>query len=640
MKTIDIIVRDKVAQSPHVKMVCGNSDYLIHFDFDSEWDESPTKTARFIYGGKFEDVPFEGDTVNAPIIVNASIVAVGVFAGELRTTTPALIATDKSILCKGGLPADPPPDVYNKIIAMLNAIESPSWNDLTDRPFYAESAVILPETSLAYDENEQAFMLTEAVDLSAGSEYIVTLNGVEYTCIAQDLMPLMDAPAVGLGNLSALGIEGVEDTGEPFFCMYLLPELIEENGIAGMLVSLEGLTEITLSINGETVHKLDSKYIDFPTYTAAEVGAQVADFIVTFEQNEPYTADKTFEEVKAAYEAGATIVGVMGGVRYEMYGDGGGEGFGFINRVTTNTGYKMIWLWEGDSVTFRSASLDISHPVQSVNGKTGAVSLTASDVGALPNTTAIPTVPTNVSAFTNDAGYAKTTDIPSVEGLATEKYVDDAIAGIDIPEADVPSTLPNPNPLTFTGAVEATYDGSEAVSVEIPKGNSFVKADDVLASGTIATDTVVGDIDTGLTLGQLREYKEIAFVMYGSSTNTNFLAGWYLVADALDGVAGWQRTILTGLNTSYSGQFNLITFADNQKNYTSYKYIAGTAYAIRSSNAASKTFLVSNNSMSGNVFSNLVYTDLSSKSDDTPIKIFLGTSPTAEYGWVIRGVAK
>ena len=58
-------------------------------------------------------------------------------------------------------------------------------------------------------------------------------------------------------------------------------------------------------------------------------------------------------------------------------------------------------------------------PVQSVNGKTGSVVLdatavgarpatwmpTASDVGALPENTVIPTVPTNVSAFTNDAGY-------------------------------------------------------------------------------------------------------------------------------------------------------------------------------------------------------------------------------------------
>ena len=37
---------------------------------------------------------------------------------------------------------------------------------------------------------------------------------------------------------------------------------------------------------------------------------------------------------------------------------------------------------------------------------------------------------------------------------------------------DIPSALPNPNALTFTGAVNATYDGSTAVSVEIPSGGS------------------------------------------------------------------------------------------------------------------------------------------------------------------------
>lgn len=37
---------------------------------------------------------------------------------------------------------------------------------------------------------------------------------------------------------------------------------------------------------------------------------------------------------------------------------------------------------------------------------------------------------------------------------------------------DIPDTLPNPHPLTFTGAVEATYDGSTPVEVEIPMGGS------------------------------------------------------------------------------------------------------------------------------------------------------------------------
>jgi hypothetical protein len=37
-------------------------------------------------------------------------------------------------------------------------------------------------------------------------------------------------------------------------------------------------------------------------------------------------------------------------------------------------------------------------------------------------------------------------------------------------ENAIPEKLPNPNPITFTGAVEATYDGNQAVEVEIPKG--------------------------------------------------------------------------------------------------------------------------------------------------------------------------
>lgn len=43
-------------------------------------------------------------------------------------------------------------------------------------------------------------------------------------------------------------------------------------------------------------------------------------------------------------------------------------------------------------------------PVQSVNGQTGAVSLT------------IPTVPTNVSAFTNDSGYLTLATLPIWDG--------------------------------------------------------------------------------------------------------------------------------------------------------------------------------------------------------------------------------
>ena len=65
-------------------------------------------------------------------------------------------------------------------------------------------------------------------------------------------------------------------------------------------------------------------------------------------------------------------------------------------------------------------------PVQSVNGYTGYVNLSATDVGALPDSTVIPVVPTNVSDFVNDMGYL--TEHQSLDGLATENYVDTKIS--------------------------------------------------------------------------------------------------------------------------------------------------------------------------------------------------------------------
>ena len=89
-----------------------------------------------------------------------------------------------------------------------------------------------------------------------------------------------------------------------------------------------------------------------------------------------------------------------------------------------------------------------SAPVTSVNTKTGAVTLSASDVSAIPST------------LTGTAGQVLT------------KTAD----GQEWKDVDIPTALPNPNALTFTGAVTGSYDGSAPLEVEIPT------VDDVLAA--------------------------------------------------------------------------------------------------------------------------------------------------------------
>ena len=66
-----------------------------------------------------------------------------------------------------------------------------------------------------------------------------------------------------------------------------------------------------------------------------------------------------------------------------------------------------------------------TYPVDSVNGKTGVVVLSAADVGALPNTTVIPD---KTSQLDNDSGYITANDVPvkSVDG-ATGNVVTNAV---------------------------------------------------------------------------------------------------------------------------------------------------------------------------------------------------------------------
>jgi hypothetical protein len=102
MKTIEILISNKIAIAPaDALLVCGNSDYQINFTFDEEWAKYNKKTARFIFGNKYIDAEFEGNTCKGVVIANTREVYIGVYAdnGELATTTSARIECKKSVQC-------------------------------------------------------------------------------------------------------------------------------------------------------------------------------------------------------------------------------------------------------------------------------------------------------------------------------------------------------------------------------------------------------------------------------------------------------------------------------------------------------------------------------------------------------------
>lgn len=101
MRELHVDVRNKIAtyNARDGVIVCGNNDYKIKFSFDEEWSEYPTKTARFIWRGRYYDQEFTGDECQVPIINDTTKLTVGVYVGELKTTTPAKIPCLISILC-------------------------------------------------------------------------------------------------------------------------------------------------------------------------------------------------------------------------------------------------------------------------------------------------------------------------------------------------------------------------------------------------------------------------------------------------------------------------------------------------------------------------------------------------------------
>lgn len=129
-KTINVSVQNKIAAADGTIYICGNSDYLVEFDFDREWDAYEHKTARFIHGTTYTDQVFSGNLCPVPVLYNITSFRLGVFAGELSTTTPASVYAKKSILCDSGIPADPPISVYSQIMALLNDLNEASTEEV------------------------------------------------------------------------------------------------------------------------------------------------------------------------------------------------------------------------------------------------------------------------------------------------------------------------------------------------------------------------------------------------------------------------------------------------------------------------------------------------------------------------------
>lgn len=117
MPEIHIAVENGVAsQRDTAVYICGSGDFTAVFAFEAGWPVEDLKTARFQTESTYQDVLFRGNACPVPVFTNARKLEVGVYCGNLRTTTPARIAIREGIRSAWGPPEDPAPSLCDQIL--------------------------------------------------------------------------------------------------------------------------------------------------------------------------------------------------------------------------------------------------------------------------------------------------------------------------------------------------------------------------------------------------------------------------------------------------------------------------------------------------------------------------------------------
>ena len=131
MPIIHINVKNRVATANgDSRIINGNSDYSIEFDFDAEWADLNNKIGIFAYNDAathkwaYQPVMFSGNTCTVPILRDIHCVYVGVTAGNVRDTTPAKVQCRLSISDYADTEEPPSADTWGQILAKLDELQT------------------------------------------------------------------------------------------------------------------------------------------------------------------------------------------------------------------------------------------------------------------------------------------------------------------------------------------------------------------------------------------------------------------------------------------------------------------------------------------------------------------------------------
>ena len=411
-KIIEVTVRGRVAT--HVGddfYVCGNTDYEIHFDFDEEWDALDVKTARFIGEGNvvYPDRIFSGNVCSFPDnppISNTTNVRVGVFAGNLQTTTPARIPAAKSILCGTSTPAAPDDDAYHEAMEEMAKVATEA------RTKAAESARSAEEAAQSAVEAAE-FAQASAQKAETAGQHVINA----------------DAKAKEAGSHAEAAAKSASDAANSAESA----ETAKRDAIAN-------------ADDAEAAAKDAQTWAGRAEAHAGNAGTS-ADNAATSAQEAATSADDAAASATEAEQAASNAKTTADSITQDMQGE---DGRGALYLITCNGNQSNRTQAEVRAAVAADKTVlavDLYGTVYHYIGEKTAVNVSEAGVN-------VPTFFSYMTYENNAIGYIY------AQLLSDGRF--SKISGANV-------KVPAPYALRMTGAVKATYDGSETVQVEIPE---------------------------------------------------------------------------------------------------------------------------------------------------------------------------
>ena len=346
MPTIHVNVKNRVATANgDSRIINGNSDYNIEFDFDSEWADLNNKIGIFAYNDAaahkwaYQTVMFSGNTCAVPILRDIHCVYVGVTAGNVRVTTPAKVQCRLSISDYADTEEPPSDDIWGQILAKLDELQTeideikaggvggtPDWaqNDPNGAGYIknrcggyddvqTRESELLSINCPADKNDAQDYADSSFFPPSAGDIVSVTIDGStkEYT-LAEETIEGESVLWFGTQNPSSITDINAFFASDKWFGVFDIYEsdiviAVNYGSLSEIAGKTVGLKQRRLSV---TPVKINRRYLDVPdwakadskpTYTASDVGAVPTDSVTTAVNSE--STNENVPTAKAVYDA-------------------------------------------------------------------------------------------------------------------------------------------------------------------------------------------------------------------------------------------------------------------------------------------------------------------------------------------------